>query len=288
MESSDDEGDPAAARLQPALAIRALLLLSFLLFCYQPQSRPRSAPRAFVAAEVKTVAVKKKPKAPPKKARKKLYLTFDDGPNKGTKNVYTIVRDEGVPVTFFLVGEHVFDSHGQRVLFDSLRGAPLVELCNHSYSHAHSRYSSYYGVPDSVVADFRRTHDSLDLRNDVARTPGRNIWRIDSLQATDLKASTAAADSLQRAGFQLMGWDAEWHFDHKTYAVEQDAETLLRQIDSAFSRNRLKCPGHLVLLAHDQAFAAPADSLQLRRFLQALKKRDDYELSLATEYPGVR
>ncbi|RYY87049.1 MAG: hypothetical protein EOO15_12935, partial [Chitinophagaceae bacterium] len=140
MESSDDEGDPAAAQTGAPIAFagRAALLLSFLLFCYQPQSRTRSVvmlPPSKAAPP--PVAKARPPKA--KKARKKLYLTFDDGPNKGTRNVWTIVRDEGVPVSFFLVGEHVFDSKGQQALFDSLRNVPFIELCNHSYSHAHSR-----------------------------------------------------------------------------------------------------------------------------------------------------
>ncbi|RYY97791.1 MAG: hypothetical protein EOO11_09895 [Chitinophagaceae bacterium] len=281
--ASDDEGDTAAAA-----APRFLLFVSFLLVCYQPSGRPR---RADVPAPPLLAAVRREaPKPPPvrpRKVKKKVYLTFDDGPNRGTRNVLRIVADEGVPASFFLVGEHVFDSRGQRALFDSLGALPNVALCNHSYSHARQRYSAYYAEPDSVVADFRRTHDSLGLATPIARTPGRNIWRIDSLRATDLKASAPAADSLQRAGFALMGWDAEWHFDHKTYNVRQDAETMIRLIDSVFAGGRTKCPGHLVLLAHDQAYAASADSLQLRRFLQALKKKDDYELALATEYPGA-
>jgi peptidoglycan/xylan/chitin deacetylase (PgdA/CDA1 family) len=48
-----------------------------------------------------------------KNKKKKLYLTFDDGPNKGTKNVIDIIKDEDVPVSFFIVGEHVFASHGK-------------------------------------------------------------------------------------------------------------------------------------------------------------------------------
>ena len=48
--------------------------------------------------------------APPKKKKKKIYLTFDDGPNKGTQNVLDIVKDEKIPVTFFIIGEHVYAS----------------------------------------------------------------------------------------------------------------------------------------------------------------------------------
>jgi peptidoglycan-N-acetylglucosamine deacetylase len=279
---SDDEGDPAAA-------LRVLFLASLLLFCYQPQSHPRSSATLPRPIAKRSSISKPLPKPPAKrnKPRKKLYLTFDDGPNKGTRNVYRIVTDERVPVTFFIVGEHVFDTRWQRSLYDSLQASAYIDVCNHSYSHAHSRYNSYYAEPDSVVADFRHTQDTLKLDNVIARTPGRNCWRIDSLRYTDLKASKAAVDSLQGAGFTVMGWDAEWFFDHKTYNVKQDAETLLHQLDSVFSGNRTRRPGHLVLLAHDQAFAKSADSLQLRRFLQALKERDEYELVLATEYPGA-
>jgi len=153
----------------------------------------------------------KKPPLPKKKHKKRLYLTFDDGPNKGTKNVLHIVQDEQVPVTFFIVGEHVFASHAQAQLWDSLQMSRHIAICNHSYSHANNRYEKYYQSPDSVVADFKRTQDSLGLDNPIVRTPGRNIWRIDTLRFTDLKKSAAAADSLQQAGFvrealALIGW----------------------------------------------------------------------------------
>ena len=59
--------------------------------------------------------------APVKKKKKKIYLTFDDGPNKGTRNVLDIVKDEKIPVTFFIVGEHVYASINQNITWDSLQ-----------------------------------------------------------------------------------------------------------------------------------------------------------------------
>jgi peptidoglycan-N-acetylglucosamine deacetylase len=220
------------------------------------------------------------------KKKKRLYVTFDDGPNKGTHNILRIVEDEGVPVSFFVVGQHVFGSRTQSQLWDSLKATKQIELCNHSYSHAKRRYESYYARPDSVVADFARTQDSLDLENTICRTPGRNIWRIDSLQVTDLKKSAAAADSLRNAGFQLMGWDLEWRFDHKTNCVVT-GEKMVEQIDSVFKHNCTRHKNNLVLLAHDQDYANSADSMELRRFFQLLKQKE-YELSLVREYPGIK
>ena len=225
---------------------------------------------------------------PVKKKKKKIYLTFDDGPNKGTRNVLDIVKDEKIPVTFFIVGEHVFASVNQNTTWDSLQIAKQVEICNHSYTHAwHNKFEKFYESPDSVISDFQRAHDSLDLKNNIVRTPGRNTWRIDSLQYTDLKKSKAAVDSLQKAGFIVMGWDLEWHYDHQDLTVKNSADELLKQIDSVFNNKKTKSPEHLVLLAHDQVYGKTKDSAELRQLIQKLKLKDEYELSIASGYPGV-
>ena len=226
--------------------------------------------------------------APVKKKKKKIYLTFDDGPNKGTRNVLDIVKDENIPVTFFIVGEHVFASVNQNTTWDSLQMAKQIEICNHSYTHAwHNKFEKFYESPDSVVSDFQRAHDSLDLKNNIIRTPGRNAWRIDSLQFTDLKKSKAAVDSLQNAGFIVMGWDLEWHYDHKELTVKNSADELIKQIDSVFNNKKTKSPEHLVLLAHDQVYGKTKDSAELRQLIQKLKLKQEYELSIASGYPGA-
>jgi peptidoglycan/xylan/chitin deacetylase (PgdA/CDA1 family) len=280
--SSDDDGEAATAMLTKAILLFCIVL-PFSVYKTHPTTK---SIQTIVAQQKKISSPVATKSSKPKKKKKKLYVTFDDGPNRGTRNVLHIVQDEGVPVSFFIVGEHVFASPTQSRLWDSLKMAKQVELCNHSYSHAHSRYENYYSQPDSVVSDFKRTHDSLDLENTIARTPGRNIWRIDTLQFTDLKKSAVAADSLQKAGFQLMGWDLEWHFDHKTMCVVTTADKMVAQIDSVFKHNRTKNKDHLVLLAHDQAYVKSEDSFQLRQFFHLLKQKD-YELSLVKDYPGT-
>ncbi len=222
------------------------------------------------------------------KKKKKLYITFDDGPNRGTRNVLHIVEDERVPVSFFIVGEHVVGSAAQKRMWDSLQMAGNIELCNHGYFHAHNRYRKYYEYPDSVVYDFKRTKDSLKLTNNIARTPGRNIWRTDSMRITDLKQSAAAADSLAHAGFTVIGWDVEWKYNHRSLKVAMNAEQLYNKIDSAFAHNRTRQPNKIVLLAHDQIYANSRNSLQLKKFLQKLKQTDEFELSLISTYDAQR
>ena len=223
----------------------------------------------------------------PVKKKKKIYLTFDDGPNKGTKKVMHIANEEEVPVTLFLVGEHVFDSPYQEDIFDSLEASGNIELANHSYTHAHNHYAQFYSQADSVVSDFERCEDSLHFTEHIGRTPGRNIWRTQTLRSTDLAASAGPADSLQKKGFSLIGWDLEWHFD-KNLCLVNCADSVYKQIDSLFKKGRTKNRDHLVLLAHDQVYADADDSIQLRKLVSSLKKNGEYEFEFISRYPGVK
>jgi peptidoglycan/xylan/chitin deacetylase (PgdA/CDA1 family) len=285
-----DEGEPSSGFFNYAIAA---ILISILFFsCKEVSQKVKTIQALVVTDTIKPVVKNPSPTPPvvkkPEKKKKKIYLTFDDGPNKGTKNVLDIVKEEEVPVTFFIVGEHVFASVGQTQMWDSLKMAKNIELCNHSYSHAlNNKYSKFYQKPDTVVKDMKKAQEEFLPGNTIVRTPGRNSWRIDSLHFTDIKKSKVAIDSLQKAGFIVLGWDLEWHFDHKTLQVKNTADEMLGQIDSMFSKGKTKTKDNLVLLAHDQAYQTANDSCELRDLIQKLKKRDDYELMLVSNYPGI-
>ncbi len=258
-------------------------------YFYQPYKKFNFFKPPAVSVAYSTVAAKPKILPPPKKAHQKtIYLTFDDGPNSGTKKVMDILEAEKVPATLFLVGEHVFDSKTQNDLFDSLRTNSLFEIANHSFSHAcNNKFSWFYNRPDTVLKDFARCADSLRLKSNIVRTPGRNIWRTANISATDLAASTAAADSLKQNGFTAVGWDLEWHFDN-THKLVQSDSTMKAEIDSAFARNRTHTKDALVLLAHDRCFATASDSGQLHRMIMQLKAEGIYKFETVSAYPALK
>jgi hypothetical protein len=223
---------------------------------------------------------------PAARKKKVIYLTFDDGPNRGTRNVLRIIEQEKVNATLFVIGEHVYGSRYQSSIYDSASRMSLLEIANHSFTHARNKYRRFYELPDSVVKDFARCADSLKLKSNIIRTPGRNIWLTSKLRSIDIKSSTAASDSLYHFGFRSIGWDLEWHFDAEQHLV-QTSEGMAIEIDSAFSRQQTKTPGHLVLLAHDQAFACSRDSSSLHNFIIRLKQNENYEFEQVSKYPGL-
>jgi peptidoglycan-N-acetylglucosamine deacetylase len=243
---------------------------------------------------IRAIAEKKDPaKAKPtitstvKAQKKKIYLTFDDGPNKGTSNVMDILKDEQVPASLFVIGEQVYGSKAQALTWQNLQQCTNIEICNHSYTHAHNQFVKYYSNPAFVVNDFERCKDSLHLQNNIARTPGRNIWRMDNLSVTDLDQTKPAADSVQQYGFTLVGWDVEWHYAAPNLLLKESADMMLQQIDSLLANGKTKYKDHIILLAHDQTFEDRKDSASLRYLVQQIKLRDDYELEKISSYPGV-
>lgn len=215
-----------------------------------------------------------------------IYLTFDDGPNQGTENLLKILNKRNVCATAFLVGQHAYGSKKQKEGIELLKKDPLVELANHSYTHAHNKYSDFYKNPEAVVRDFDIARDSLKLTDKIARTPGRNIWRLNNITATDIKSSTLAANSLKKAGYKVIGWDLEWKPTNKM-ALKGNHQLMLKKVDSIFFNDLEKTSRHLVFLTHDQ-YLTDADSIdELDLFIEKLQKTNRFVFRKISAYPRI-
>ncbi|SHL14354.1 Peptidoglycan/xylan/chitin deacetylase, PgdA/CDA1 family [Chryseobacterium contaminans] len=215
-----------------------------------------------------------------------IYLTFDDGPNQGTENLLKILDKRNVCATAFLVGKHAYGSTKQKNDFKLLKDNPLIELANHSFTHAHNKYTDFYKSADAVVRDFDIAKDSLKLHDKIARTPGRNIWRLNNINVTDIKSSTAAADGLKRAGYKVIGWDLEWRPTHKM-TLKGSHEAMLKKVDSIFLNDLEKTSRHLVFLTHDQ-YLRDTDSInELDLFIEKLQKSNKFVFRKISQYPKI-
>lgn len=286
MEPADaDEGEPAARLLLSRILVFSWLLL--MAACETAPDKPAlqsRTPESWGRTAGRLPVLIQRTRQP----KKFIYLTFDDGPNRGTRAVYETFRALQAPVSFFIVGQHVSDSREQRQLFETLAADSTVEICNHSFSHAGNRYNRFYEDSNGVVADFRKADSLLRPPSRIVRMPGRNAWRLGRIRVTDVTESKAAIDAVAHAGFQVMGWDIEWTFNHKSMAPDADTGLLLRRIYNLLESDKTHTPGHLVLLAHDQAFRDSAYLPLLQGFVQSLRQQENWELVLASRYPGLQ
>ena len=282
-----DDGDPAKRLTKTLLSISFLVLLFVFAACSdKTEQKPVPSPGPDTALLKAREKKRTDSLAALTRKKKKIYLTFDDGPNKGTRNVLEVIKAEQVAASFFVVGQHTLDTRQQKETWEMLKADAAIELCNHSYSHARNKYTAFYESPATVINDFNQSKNLLGFSNNVARMPGRNAWRIDNIDHTDIMESKPAIDSLYAGGYAIMGWDIEWTFDHKTLAPDADTALLLRRIYNMLEANKTKTPGHLVLLAHDQAYQKEEYVEELRYVVKQLKNNPEYELLLASKYPG--
>ena len=103
-----------------------------------------------------------------------------------------------------------------------------------------------------------------------------------------MQSSTRRRIPFSELDIRPFGWDLEWHYDHKSFTLKNTSDELLRQIDSLFAWNKTKTPEHLVLLAHDQVYDDASDSSELHQLIKKLKAREEYELVIASNYPGIK
>ena len=222
----------------------------------------------------------------PLKYKKTIYLTFDDGPNTGSRIISNILKEEQIKGTLFLIGLQVYADEINIKNYHQLKQNKWVELANHSYTHAfRNRFDYFYDHTDSAVKDFQKCEDSLHFSTNIVRTPGRNIWRLDSIHFSDNKKSNITCDSLHSKGFTLLGWDLEWQYNRKHRLIQSDS-LLLQQIQRLFSEvGHTRTPDHLVILSHDITFITPEDSASLHRLIINLKQKNEYNFEFVSRYP---
>jgi peptidoglycan-N-acetylglucosamine deacetylase len=219
--------------------------------------------------------------------KKKIYLTFDDGPNPGTRIVIDALKEAKLPATFYMIGLHRYYGAMQENLFKEVNKDPTFEVVNHSFTHAYRNlFPKFYADVNGAVNDFVRNQDSLKFNNTIIRAPGSNVWRLKGTYIDHkFQKRTEIMDSLYKLGYYITGWDWEWtHYKNK---AKQSSDQLLGEINGLFNSKKTNKPNHLVLLTHDAIFADTADAAKLKDFFMKLKADPQFEFRVISQYPGA-
>ncbi len=208
---------------------------------------------------------------------KVLFLTFDDGPVRGTANLLRILKEEGVKATLFSIGERI-EKHPK--LFHKALATPEVLVANHTYSHANNHYRRFYtGKTLNVVNDIDRAQKLIGGPR-YLRLAGRDVWRLPDLKRNDWAINVAQRnkeiakyDALANRGYFIYGWDIEWGFSHTTQKPLFGGAEMARRVEALYRSGKTAQKGKVVLLAHDYMWRTASSARQLRLFLQIMKEQ---------------
>jgi len=222
-----------------------------------------------------------------------LYLTFDDGPLRGTQSVINATKEEGVEATMFFIGKHV---QMNRSLFAKAASMPNLLVANHTYSHANGKYEEFYNDTEKVLKDIDRAQRIIG-GSKYLRLCGRNVWRLPDVNRDDYGIGNrqrareiADYDGLQDKGYQIYGWDIEWRYDHSTKMPLWGAEEMARKINAKYNSGYTARRGKMILLAHDFMFKGLEGKYELKELISMLKSQGWRFATLSSyteETPGV-
>lgn len=172
-------------------------------------------------------------------------LTFDDGPSpRFTPQVLTLLLQQGVPATFFVVGREAerFPALVRQVVADGFT------VGNHTWNHIMTPMD-----PAQAAWEVERTERLLHrLTGEVPslfRPPGGEL-------------NTGVAGYAQRQGRTVVTWDV----DPRDYAPGQDAGGIAAQVLAQVR------PGSIILL-HDGGGDRSATVAALAQIIPALRER---------------
>lgn len=169
--------------------------------------------------------------------RKKIYLTFDDGPSKNTNEILDILKKYNIKATFFVTGktDEASKAAYRRIVEEG------HTLGMHSYSHA---YDEIYASEEAFMTDLMKLQNYLYEETGVVskyyRFPGGSSNTISKINMQEFIAC------LHEYGVEYFDWNVS---SGDGTSNVPDTETMIDNV----MRDAVKYE-HSVVLLHDDAY----------------------------------
>ena len=194
----------------------------------------------------------------------RIYLTFDDGPNKrATPAILETLAAAHVPAAFFMVGDHVrrFPNTAREVA-----GAGHL-IGNHTYNHL----KLHFAGPQKIRTQLKKTHDAIESVTGVAPR---------SFRAPHGYRSPFLISIIVDMSYTVFGW---------TFGVFDTARPGVEEIRRRV-RKRLR-PGAIVLLHDGDGYDPDGDRMQTANALPGIIEdalASGYQFGSLSELLGTR
>lgn len=154
--------------------------------------------------------------------RPKVYLTFDDGPNPGVKDILDILKSKKAKATFFMIEPQMrsYPNDVRRLVAEGHYPA--------LHSVSHNKQQLYGGKPYAVATEMLKTrktlYDLTGIKSMLARVPyGSKPYMVKSFR-----------DELARYQFKM--WD--WNIDTLDWENQSNPQQIYANLKAGFQRER--------------------------------------------------
>lgn len=140
---------------------------------------------------------------------KPIALTFDDGPHENTLKILDILKAEGVPATFFVIGKEIA---GKESTLQRIKDEGHL-LGNHTYAH---NAAFYWQSARLMAEDITKCNESIATATGVSPNIFRPPFGV---------TNPNLAKALRQLGLQPVGWTLR-----SMDTIAKDPEVLLNKI----------------------------------------------------------
>jgi peptidoglycan-N-acetylglucosamine deacetylase len=154
--------------------------------------------------------------------RPKVYLTFDDGPNPGIKDILAILKSQKAKASFFMVEPQM------RSYPNDVRQLVAEGHYPALHSVSHNKQRLYEGKPYAVASEMLKTqktlYDITGIKSLLTRVPyGSKPYMVKSFR-----------DQLARYQFKM--WD--WDIDTMDWENQSNPKQIYTNVKAGFQRER--------------------------------------------------
>ncbi len=206
-----------------------------------------------------------------------VYLTSDDGPLEGSKNLNQLVLDYEFPLTIFLVGKPLSQDKNLEEALKAYKNNPYITIGNHSFTHANFHYKKFYKNPIIVEKDFLKNEKFLNIKSKIGRFPGRNIWTIDNIIKGEKDGFKSAKILANKDKYSFFGWDYEIRYK-KDKLPTNTAIQNYKRIKELLKSNQTFAKNQIVVLMHDQMFSKKESQKMLSKLIFLLENDNEIKL----------
>lgn len=189
--------------------------------------------------------------------RKRIYLTFDDGPSVNTKKILDVLDKYEVKATFFVTGYQA-EKHPEWYKEIVDRGHTIGM---HSYTHVYNDiYSSKEAFMDDVERITKYVEETTGVKSRLYRFPGGSSNHVSKVSMHEL------CELIQGNGFEYFDWNVTSQ-DANTPSPDKNA--IVSNVLAGIEKNE-----DCIILMHD---AAEKNSTveALSEIIEELQKRED-------------
>ncbi|MGF7034566.1 peptidoglycan/xylan/chitin deacetylase (PgdA/CDA1 family) [Paenibacillus mucilaginosus] len=181
-----------------------------------------------------------------------VYLTFDDGPSHLTPKFLDVLKEEGVPATFFVLGEQV-EARPEVAKRIAEEGHVLG---NHTYNHVYRDiYKDFSVFWEQLQHTEKAVQEAAGVRPRLVRAPGGTFGNFDAFYFY----------YLEQAGYQIHDWTID-SSDARRKGITADEiygtvargpfrqEAVVLMHDSAGHEETLKALPRIIRLFKDKGY----------------------------------